>query len=45
MNFNHYQIKISIIIPIYNAQKYLVECLNSCVNQKYDNFLIYAQVR
>lgn len=29
--------KISIIIPAYNAQKYIVRCLNSIVNQANDN--------
>ncbi len=29
--------KISVIIPIYNAEKYLKECLNSIINQTYKN--------
>ena len=29
---------ISIVIPIYNAEKYLEECLNSIKNQTYKNF-------
>ena len=29
---------ISIVIPIYNAVKYLEECLNSIKNQTYKNF-------
>lgn len=29
--------KISVIIPIYNAEKYIIRCLNSVVNQTYDN--------
>ena len=29
--------KISIIIPIYNAEKYLVECISSIIYQKYQN--------
>ena len=29
--------KISIIIPVYNVEKYLERCLNSIRNQSYDN--------
>lgn len=32
--------KISIIIPIYNAEKYLNECINSILNQTYNNIEI-----
>ncbi len=32
--------KISVIIPIYNVQKYLKECLNSVINQTYNNLEI-----
>lgn len=28
----------SIIVPIYNVEKYLVECIESLVNQNFDNF-------
>lgn len=31
------QPKVSIIIPIYNAEKYLYQCLNSIKNQSYKN--------
>ena len=30
--------KISIIIPVYNVEKYLRECLNSIINQTYTNW-------
>lgn len=31
---------ISIIIPVYNGEKYIMRCLNSCVNQTYNNIEI-----
>lgn len=31
------RIKVSIIIPIYNASEYLTDCLNSLFNQSYSN--------
>lgn len=34
--------KISIIIPVYNAEKYLERCLNSILNQTYKNFEVIA---
>ena len=33
-------IKISIIVPVYNVEEYLDECINSLLNQKYDNYEI-----
>ena len=35
---NKEEFLISIVIPIYNAEKYLEECLNSIKNQTYKNF-------
>ena len=32
--------KISVIIPIYNSEKYLIECLNSVINQTLKNIEI-----
>ncbi len=32
--------KVSVIIPIYNSEKYLEDCLNSVVNQTYKNLEI-----
>lgn len=29
--------KVTIILPVYNVEKYLVECLNSIFNQTYEN--------
>lgn len=31
---------ISIIIPVYNVEKYLDECIQSCINQTYKNIEI-----
>jgi len=32
--------KVSVIIPVYNSEKYLEECINSIVNQTYKNLEI-----
>ena len=32
--------KVSIIIPVYNIEKYLVRCLESVINQSYTNLEI-----
>lgn len=32
--------KISIVVPVYNAEKYLSECLNSILEQSYTNYEI-----
>ncbi|MEH6305214.1 glycosyltransferase family 2 protein [Olivibacter sp. CPCC 100613] len=34
--------RVSIIIPIYNAEKTLEKCFNSCLNQKWDDLEIIA---
>lgn len=33
--------KISIIVPVYNTQDYLEKCVNSILNQTYDNFELF----
>ena len=30
--------KISVIVPVYNVEKYLPKCLDSLVNQTFDDF-------
>jgi glycosyltransferase involved in cell wall biosynthesis len=35
-------IKFTIIIPIYNAEKYLHQCIISCINQTYSNIEIFC---
>ena len=32
--------KISVIIPVYNVEKYLPECLESILNQTFHDFVI-----
>ncbi len=32
--------KISVIVPVYNVEKYLPRCLDSLINQKFDDFEI-----
>src|SRR2546428_1497219 len=34
--------KVSIIIPVYNAEKYLDKCINSAINQTYPDIEIIA---
>lgn len=34
--------KVSIVIPVFNAQEFLVECVNSALNQTYNNREIIA---
>ena len=31
---------ISVIVPVYNVEKYLPQCLNSIINQTYENLEI-----
>ena len=32
---------ISVIVPIYNVEKYLRTCLNSLLEQTYENFEVF----
>ena len=33
-------VKVTVVIPIYNVEEYLVECLESVINQTYQNLEI-----
>lgn len=35
-------LKVSIIIPVYNAERYIKECVESALNQTYDNLEVIA---
>ena len=34
------KVKISIVVPVYNAEKYLRECVDSILNQTFTDFKI-----
>ena len=36
MKLNH--CKVSVIVPVYNVQEYLEDCLLSVINQDFDSF-------
>ncbi|BBP45268.1 hypothetical protein THMIRHAS_06410 [Thiosulfatimonas sediminis] len=36
------QVKVSIVIPVFNVEKYLDKCLNSALNQDYPNIEVVA---
>lgn len=41
MNLNNNQlIKVSIVVPVFNVQRYLSECIDSLINQTYQNIEI-----
>lgn len=40
MSLEYFKAKISIIIPVYNVEKYLSKCLSSVINQTYKNLEI-----
>jgi len=42
MNNNKGLLKVSIVIPVYNAEKYLKECLDAALNQTYKNIEVIA---
>ncbi|SVC67126.1 uncharacterized protein METZ01_LOCUS319980, partial [marine metagenome] len=33
---------VSVVIPVYNSEKYLEECLDSILNQTYENIEVIA---
>ena len=43
--YNKYMEKISIIVPVYNVENYLEECVDSLINQTYSNIEIIEQIK
>ena len=39
---NKIRLKVSVVIPVYNAEKFLVTCIESALNQTYDDIEIIA---
>ena len=37
---SHEEIRFSILVPVYNAERFLSECIESALNQTYKNFEI-----
>lgn len=35
--YGNYRVKVSIIVPVYNAEKYIVKCVSSIKNQSYED--------
>ena len=35
---------VSVVIPVYNSEKYLEECLDSILNQTYENIEVIAEI-
>ena len=33
---------VSVILPVYNCEKYIIQALESCLNQDYSNFEVIA---
>lgn len=38
----HRTAKVAIVLPVYNVERYLKECLDSILAQTYQNFTIFA---
>lgn len=34
--------KVAVVLPVYNTEKYLRECIDSLLDQEYKNFIIFA---
>ena len=42
INHNFHARNIAIVIPVYNVERYLPECLDSILSQTYKNFIVFA---
>ncbi len=42
MSYQNHKDVVAVILPVYNTQKYLKECLDSLLRQTYSNFRVFA---
>ena len=45
VNVEENKVKVSVIIPVYNVEKYLKECLDSVANRNMEDILEFAKTK